>query len=151
MPKEGSVDLAVVESNLKGKTLLVYWYLLRSPEFKAGVREIQRSLGFSSPSVAVHHLNKLQDLGLVRKTGTGDYVLVQEVKVGILKFFTRLGRFLVPRYLFYSVFFTTMLIMYVLFYAQTLCIHNLFALIFVSLSSLILWIETFRLIREKPF
>ncbi len=144
-------DLAIIESNLKGKTLLVYWYMLRQPDFKAGVREIQRSLGFSSPSIAVHHLNKLMDLGLVKKTKTGEYVLVQEVKVGILRFFARIGRFLIPRYLFYSVFFTTALVLYILLYAQTLCIHNFFALVFGGLASAILWIETFRIMRERPF
>ena len=144
-------DLAIIESNLKGKTLLVYWYMLRRPDFKAGVREIQRSLGFSSPSIAVHHLNKLMDLGLAKKTKTGEYVLVQEVKVGILRFFARIGRFLIPRYLFYSVFFTTALVLYILLYAQTLCIHNFFALVFGGLASMILWIETFRIMREKPF
>ena len=144
-------DLAIIESNLKGKTLLVYWYMLRQPDFKAGVREIQRSLGFSSPSIAVHHLNKLMDLGLAKKTKTGEYVLVQEVKVGILRFFARIGRFLIPRYLFYSVFFTTALVLYILLYAQTLCIHNFFALVFGGLASMILWIETFRIMRERPF
>ena len=144
-------DLAIIESNLKGKTLLVYWYMLRQPDFKAGVREIQRSLGFSSPSIALHHLNKLIDLGLVEKTKTGEYVLVQEVKVGILGFFARIGRFLIPRYLFYSVFFTTALVLYILLYAQTLCIHNFFALVFGGLASTILWIETFRIMRERPF
>ena len=144
-------DLAIIESNLKGKTLLVYWYMLRQPDFKAGVREIQRSLGFSSPSIAVHHLNKLMDLGLAKKTKTGEYVLVQEVKVGILRFFARIGRFLIPRYLFYSVFFTTALVLYILLYAQTLCIHNFFALVFGGLASTILWIETFRIMKEKPF
>ena len=144
-------DLAIIESNLKGKTLLVYWYMLRRPDFKAGVREIQRSLGFSSPSIALHHLNKLMDLGLAKKTKTGEYVLVQEVKVGILRFFARIGRFLIPRYLFYSVFFTTALVLYILLYAQTLCIHNFFALVFGGLASAILWIETFRIMRERPF
>ena len=144
-------DLAIIESNLKGKTLLVYWYMLRQPDFKAGVREIQRSLGFSSPSIALHHLNKLMDLGLVKKTKTGEYVLVQEVKVGMLRFFARIGRFLIPRYLFYSVFFTTAFVMYVLLYAQTMCVHNFFALLFGGLASVVLWIETFRITREKPF
>ena len=144
-------DVAVLESNLKGKTLLVYWYLLRQPGFRAGVREIQRMLGFSSPSIAVHHLGKLVDMGLVKRTRTGEYVLVQEVKVGLLRFFARLGRFLIPRYLFYSVFFTTALIVYVLLYAQTLCIHNFFALLFGGLASIILWLETFRIMKEKPF
>ena len=144
-------DLAIIESNLKGKTLLVYWYMLRRPDFKAGVREIQRSLGFSSPSIALHHLNKLMDLGLAKKTKTGEYVLVQEVKVGMLRFFARIGRFLIPRYLFYSVFFTTALVLYILLYAQTLCIHNFFALVFGGFASTILWIETFRIMRERPF
>lgn len=144
-------DLAVIESNLKGKTLLVYWYLLRQPGFKAGVREIQRSLGFSSPSIAVHHLGKLIDLGLVKRTRTGEYVLVQEVKIGLLRFFARLGRFLIPRYLFYSVFFTTAFIMYLILYSQTMCIHNFFALTFGGLASLVLWIETLRIMKEKPF
>jgi len=146
-----SSDLAVIESNLKGKTLLVYWYLLRCPNFRAGVREIQRSLGFSSPSIAVHHLGKLVDLGLVKRTRTGEYKLVQEVKVGLLRFFARLGHFLIPRYLFYSVFFTTAFIVYVLLYAQTLCVHNFFALLFGGLASVILWLETFRIMKEKPF
>jgi predicted DNA-binding transcriptional regulator len=145
------LDLAVVESQLKGKTLLVYWHMLRSPHTTFGVREIQRSLGFSSPSVAAHHLDKLLELGLIDKTGTGEYFLAQEVKVGLLRFFTRLGRFLVPRYLFYSVWFSTMLTIYVLFYGHTLSIHNIIALIFGSAATVILWVETIRLWKEKPF
>jgi predicted DNA-binding transcriptional regulator len=55
-----------LEAKLRGKTLLVYWYLLKhgSP---IGVRHIQRELGFSSPSIVSHHLEKLMDLGLVKK------------------------------------------------------------------------------------
>lgn len=151
MSKSSSPDLAVIESKLRGKTLLVYWHLLRSPGFKVGARGVQRSLGFSSPSIAVHHLSKLEDLGLVRKTGTGEYVLVQEVKVGLLRFFTRLGRFLIPRYLFYSVWFSTMLVAYLALYGQSGCIHNVIAVTFGALASLILWFETWRLLREKPF
>jgi len=113
-------DLALLESELKGKTLLVYWHLLKSSGSRVGVREVQRKLGFSSPSVAVYHLDKLMSLGLVEKTVTGEYVLISEVKTGLLRFFTRLGRFLVPRYLFYSVWFTTMLISYIIFYGQSL-------------------------------
>ncbi len=109
MSQASASDLALIESELKGKTLLVYWYFLKSPTSTVGVREIQRSLGFSSPSVAAHHLEKLLTLGLIEKTKTGEYFLVQQVKVGMLRFFTKMGRFLVPRYLFYSVWLTTML------------------------------------------
>jgi hypothetical protein len=150
-PKTTS-DLAQIESELKGKTLQIYWYMLRSPGSHVGVREIQRTLHLSSPSVASHHLEKLVALRLVDKTRTGEYYVTQEIKVGLLRFFTRLGRFLVPRYLFYSVWFTTMLITYI-----TLAFHgyyggiNLAALIFGTLASLVLWIETIRLWRQKPF
>ena len=149
-PKAPS-DLAHIESELKGKTLQIYWYMLRSPTSRVGVREIQRSLRLSSPSVAAHHLEKLISLGLADKTRTGEYYIAQEVKVGILRFFTRLGRYLVPRYLFYSIWFTTMLIIYFTFYRPDGSIHNLVAMIFGILATVILWLETLRLWRQKPF
>ena len=151
MSDVSSSDLAMIESQLKGKTLLVYWYLLRSPTSRVGVREIQRSLGFSSPSVAAHHLEKLLSLGLVEKSMTGEYFLTQEVRVGLLRFFTRLGRFLVPRYLFYSVWLSTMVIVYLTFYGWSGCLHNIAAIIFGFITCFILWFETVRLWREKPF
>ena len=138
-------DLAFLESELKGKTLLVYWYLLQQPTHTVGVREVQRSLNFSSPSIAVHHLQKLENLGLIVKKGTGEYVLEEEVKVGILRLFTRMGSFLVPRYLFYSVLFTTMLSTYLIvsFIAQVL--PSFYALAFGVIALIIFWIETIRL------
>jgi len=144
-------DSVFLESVLKGKTLLVYWYLLQQPTHAVGVREVQRALSFSSPSIAVHHLEKLQDLGLIRKKGTGEYVLEGEVKVGILRLFMRMGHFLVPRYLFYSVLFSTMLTAYL-----TLCIlgqiaPSFYALMFGLIAVIIFWIETLRLWRAKPF
>ncbi|MGB9684010.1 MAG: helix-turn-helix domain-containing protein [Candidatus Bathyarchaeales archaeon] len=147
-PKE--FDKTVLESMLKGKTLIVYWYLLQQPSRSVGVREVQRALNLSSPSIAVHHLEKLEELGLVKKRPTGEYVLEEEVKIGILKFFTRMGRFMVPRYLFYSVLFTTMLTTY-----TTLCIlghvgPNFYAIMFGLIAALAFWIETIRVWRAKP-
>lgn len=148
---EQLLDLPKIESELKGKTLLIYWHLLRSSGSHIGVREIQRSMKLSSPSVAAHHLEKLTALGLVDKSPTGEYYLKHEVKVGLLRFFTRLGRFLVPRYLFYSIWFSTMLIVYLTFYTHNGSIHDIVALIFGGLATLILWLETVRLWRQKPF
>jgi len=101
--------------------------------------------------VASHHLEKLLSLGLVEKSMTGEYFLVQEVKVGLLRFFTRLGRFLVPRYLFYSLWLSTMFVIYLTLYWPSGCIHNIAAVIFGSIASVILWFETVRLWRAKPF
>jgi len=144
-------DLTQIESELKGKTLLVYWHMLKAPTLGVGVREIQRALNFSSPSIAAHHLEKLISLGLVDKKGTGEYYITQEVKVGLLRFFTRMGRFLVPRYLFYSVWFSTMLAVYLAFYPHDGSVHNIVAVIFGVLANILLWSETARLWREKPF
>lgn len=143
-------DLAFLESELKGKTLLVYWYLLQQPTHSVGVREVQRALSFSSPSIAVHHLQKLQDLGLVDKKGTGEYVLEEEVKVGILRFFTRMGRFLVPRYLFYSVLFTTMLTMYLVLCYIGQITPSFYVIIFGGIALFIFWVEAIRLWRARP-
>jgi predicted DNA-binding transcriptional regulator len=144
-------DLAFLESALKGKTLIVYWYLLQQPTHTVGIREVQRALGFSSPSIAVHHLEKLQDLGLIQKKVTGEYVLQEEVKVGILRFFTRIGRYLVPRYLFYSVLFSTMLTAYLTLCTLGQIIPNFYAVLFGLIASVIFWVETFRLWRARPF
>jgi predicted DNA-binding transcriptional regulator len=143
-------DLAVLESELKGKTLLVYWYLLQQPDHMVGVRQVQRALSFSSPSIAVHHLEKLQDLGLVQKKGTGEYVLEEEVKVGILRFFMRMGRYLVPRYLFYSVLFSTMLAAYLAVCIISQVMPSFYAVMFGSVATFILWVETVRLWRARP-
>ena len=156
MSKHSSYDLAEIESHLKGKTLQIYWYLLRDPTSSVGVREVQRSLGLSSPSVAAHHLDKLLNLGLVEKTIRGEYLLNQEVKVGLLKFFSRMGRFLVPRYLFYAIWLSTMFSIYVVVYNMILyqptgSVHNLAAILFGVVANIVLWLETVRLWKEKPF
>ena len=144
-------DPTVLESALKGKTLIVYWYLLQQPSRSVGVREVQRALNLSSPSIAVHHLEKLEELGLVEKKPTGEYVLEEEVKIGILRFFTRMGRFMVPRYLFYSVLFTTMLATYVIMCVLGFVWPNLYALMFGLIAALAFWFETIRIWRAKPF
>ncbi|MGC9068157.1 MAG: helix-turn-helix domain-containing protein [Thermoprotei archaeon] len=140
----------MIESKLKGKTLLVYWYLISSNSRIVKVREVQRALKFSSPSIAAYHLSKLEELGLVRKTEHGEYELVQEVKIGILRFFTRIGKFLIPRFLFYSIWFSTMIIMYLMLYPQTGDVHNIMAIIFGISSLIIFWFETIKLLRNKP-
>ncbi len=152
MPRTSkSYDSSLLESQLKGKTLLVYWYLLQQPTRTVGIREVQRALGFSSPSIASHHLEKLQDIGLVHKRGTGEYVLEGEVKVGILKFFMHMGRFIVPRYLFYSVLFTTMLTGYLILCLIGQIYPSFYALTFGLIASIAFWFETLKLWREKPF
>jgi DNA-binding transcriptional ArsR family regulator len=137
-----------IESELKGNTLRVYWMLLKSQTGTAGVREVQRSLGFSSPALASYHLTKLEELGLVEKAD-GEYRLKKEVRVGALKQFTKFGSFMLPRYSFYAALLTTLLVFY-LTQIRELNFYSLFGLMFGLLSTGILWYETFRVWRQKP-
>src|SRR5205807_4589305 len=96
----------IIESELKGLTLRVYWHLLKTRNEPTGVRPVQRALRMSSPSVALHHLEKLRSLGLVDKHPTGEYHLTEQVEVGVLQNFVGVLGFLLPRHLFFSAMFT---------------------------------------------
>ncbi len=137
-----------IESELKGNTLRVYWALLRSQNRVVGVREVQRSLGFSSPALSSYHLKKLQNLGLVREE-LGEYHLIREVKVGVLKQFLKLGTLMLPRYTLYAILFTTLLVFF-LSQLREINFYSVFALIFGILATAILWYETVRVWRQKP-
>jgi len=70
------------EYALRGKAWKVYWLLLKTGR-PMSVREVQKALHFSSPSVAQHHLEQLRELGLVQKQNIGShYLLINEVKIG---------------------------------------------------------------------
>lgn len=142
-------DEAYIESELKGKTLLVYMHMLKNPGDEVGVREVQRELGFSSPSVSSYHLNKLQELRLVENI-YGDYRLVREVRVGVLRQFITFGGVMLPRYLFYAVLMTTMLVTY-LIQTPLFPTRETFTTIVMGLvPTLILWYETLKIWRERP-
>jgi len=137
-----------VASNLKGNALRVYWHLLRSSDGIVKVRETQRSLGFSSPALAVYHLEKLAELGLVKKI-RGEYHLVKVVNVGVLKQFMKIGTFVLPRYTLYATLFTTLLLFY-LWQLREINFYSVFALLFGILATGILWYETVKVWRQKP-
>ena len=116
------------------------------------VREVQKTLRFSSPSVAQHHLEQLRHLGLVKKDEVGgNYSLTNEVKIGVLRHFIKLGRLLFPRYFFYAVFSTTFYLFYVLVLMHGLTRENLFILMFGATVSAIFWFEALRIWSMKPY
>jgi len=140
-----------IEGQLHGTSLKVYWYMLKhSGESGVGAREVQRALGFSSPTLAAYHLEKLEELGLVEKTQDG-YGLVREVKVGVLKQFVRVGAVMLPRYLFYATLFTTLLALYTAYMVGLgqVGVSVVFALIFGGLGVIIGWYETLRAWRQR--
>jgi len=142
----------IIESELKGLTLRVYWHILSlNRKESIGTRSVQRALGLSSPSVASHHLEKLKTLGLLDKDATGEYRLVGLVKVGVLRNFVGILGVLLPRYLFYSTMFTAMLVLYPIIYPPNFSAHNIMAFVFGISAVVVSWNETFRVWRMRPF
>lgn len=90
-------------------TFRVYVYMMRAKE--ATARDVYRALGMSSPSLALLHLDKLVGLGLLEKK-YGDYHIASKRRVGVLRFFYLVGRWFVPRPLFYSLFFASMTVVF---------------------------------------
>jgi hypothetical protein len=88
----------------------------------------------------------------VQKSETGgDYSLVSEVKIGVLRHFVKLGKLLLPRYFFYAVFCTTFYFMYLVFVMQEFTRENVFITVFGLIVSVMFWYEAYRAWRLKPF
>jgi predicted DNA-binding transcriptional regulator len=135
-----------VEEQLKGKTLQVYMYMIKKKD-PVGVREVQRDLSFSSPSVANYHIEKLVELALISQDEYGRYYVVQKVQVGVLQAFVNIGGLAVPRLAFFAAFFTTMLIVYLVINLADL---NVYAIGFATAGAAAFWYETARIWLKRP-
>lgn len=87
------------EEVLKGLTTKVYKFVLKRGR-PTGIREVQRGLKLSSPTLASYHLKKLEEAGLLKQNPEG--YIVDRV---FLRNLIRFRRMLIPRYFFYSIFF----------------------------------------------
>jgi hypothetical protein len=90
----------VLEEKVAGEyvTFRVYVFLLKTRD--ASVRDVYRGCGLSSPSLALHHLDKLEGLNLAQKDKNGVYHVIER-RFGVLRFFHRTGAWMVPRSFFY--------------------------------------------------
>src|SRR5881397_1637460 len=134
-----------VDAQLKGNTLRVYVYALKKR--KVGVREVQRALRLSNPSLAQYYLNKLRELGLLREEG-GDYEVASEVKVDLMRDFLRVGTMIVPRFIFYAVFAVYFAIIAYQVYVYVPVV--LWFTGFLALAAMIFWYEAQRAWRSAP-
>jgi DNA-binding transcriptional ArsR family regulator len=89
---------------LRGTTRDIYRFLVKSNK-PVGIREVQRALNLSSPSIVAYHFSKLEEVNLVKRE-QGDYV----VSKLILEHSIRVSRFIIPRHLFYAAFAVAVLI-----------------------------------------
>jgi hypothetical protein len=147
---EGQPTQSELDNQLTGKTLRVYWWLLRNPGPHSG-RAVQRALGLSSPSLSVYHIEKLKQIGLVDTNPDGEHQAIREVRVGVLEFFIGRGRFYLPRYVFYSMFYTIILAMlpFILPFQLSPIFILCYILLLFGVSSS--WFEALRMWRQAPF
>lgn len=110
-----SDDETRLADTLKETTLRVYVLMIRR-DTPLSLREVQRQAGLSSPSLALYHLKKLQELGLVNTHPDDGYVVCKRVDIGILRFFMGRGLTFMPRSAAYCVFFLTSLLVYLLIF-----------------------------------
>ncbi|MHA2188483.1 MAG: hypothetical protein ACW99V_09630 [Candidatus Thorarchaeota archaeon] len=145
-----SSDPNHLEAELRGNTLRVYWYMIQQ-SVPVGVREIQRALGMSSPSVASHHLSKLLDLELIDKRFDNSYELKRIIKVGVLRNFVGYRGVLLPRYAFVAFFFTAFTLAYsiIALFIPIGLFDRLIAIAVGLVGSIFAWFETYRLWRLK--
>jgi len=134
---------------MESTTLKIYKYMVLYGK-PVGVRELQRKLKLSSPSLVSYHLNKLEKMGLVSKRSDNKYVVTKLVHVDTLTFFVKMGRIALPRFLFYSVFFTGMLLVYVIIYHPYILTESYIVGFIIALTAVaICWYETLRLLIKE--
>jgi predicted DNA-binding transcriptional regulator len=142
-------ELERFTSELKGNTLLLYWFMLRhNRPFRA--REIQRAVGLSSSSLALHHLNKLMELDLVKTDDDGCYIIARKVKPGLLSLFAGSGRTLIPRFVLYAVFYSTLLVSCVYLFWGHFDAATTLLILTLLISSLLFWVEFLRMWKIQP-
>ncbi|MFX0006542.1 MAG: DUF621 domain-containing protein [Promethearchaeota archaeon] len=144
----------LTEEFLQGKTLQVYWYFFTKRQ--AGVREIQKALNISSSGTVSYQITKLLKAGIISKDDEeGKYSIKQDLKIGILKLFVRIGNRTMPRIslylLIYSFGFITFLILAIIqgidFFSDPI---NLTLLCFLIIGTIIFIIESFKIRKLKP-
>jgi hypothetical protein len=138
-----------VQAQLKGNTLRMYVYVLR--QRKVGVRQAQRALRLSNPSLAQYHLTKLVEMGLLKEEG-GEYEITKEVKVDLMRDFLRVGTLLVPRFVFYAAFFTVFAAYFIVVAVEVLAAEQLaiWPAALLGIASAVFWFEAIKAWKATP-
>ena len=129
---------------LRGLTLKVYRFVLKNDR-PVGIREVQRALNLSSPTLALYHMNKLEEAGLIKKEANGyvaDRIILQNL--------IRLRRILIPRNFFYMIFLIASLAMLVvLLRPPTLSREYIFSLAVISVAAATSVYETMKVFSQE--
>jgi hypothetical protein len=145
--KVNDLDRDEIVKNLNGRTLMVYFVLLNKKFI--GVRDLQRQLELSSPSVAKYHLEKLVNLNLVENRN-GIYHLERKADLPLLTSWVLIGKQLIPRVIFAAIFFTFLFVGYIFFVYSNWNKDSLFVILIGTAIMIYIWLDVFIHFRSKP-
>jgi len=107
----------------------------------------------SSPNLATYHLEQLLNMDLVEKDFSGNYKVKKERSTEVLSDFVNLFGMLFPKYMLYSVFYTTMLLTYIIIYPfrPIALVEYIASLLFGFSICVLMWYETINTWAKRPF
>jgi repressor of nif and glnA expression len=129
---------------LRGLALKIYRFILKNDK-PVGIREVQRALNLSSPTLALYHMNKLEEAGLIKKEANG-YVADRIILENVI----RLRRILIPRNFFYTIFLMTSLVLLAVFLRPpTISREYIFSLAVISTAAATSVYETIKVLSQE--
>jgi hypothetical protein len=133
-----------IDAKLEGITFSVYLYVAKEGK-PVGPRDVMRGVHLSSPSVAYRHLQKLEDLGLLKKNEYGEYLLKKKMRVNGYHW---IGRRLLPNAMFYFYFFVGLFITEIVVFAIHYAVETYDFKVFFVLGLLITGIAMVLFLKE---
>jgi hypothetical protein len=131
---------------IKGNTVRVYLFVLKNGPCE--LREVQRALKLSTPSLAFYHLSRLVQSGAVSRTADGKYEVVTDISADLLDGYVKFGKRIIPQLFFLTLVFTAILGYYLtLVWRLPLDLDDMVTIVY-SLSIIVLWYETIKLWRK---
>ena len=127
---------------LEGTTRRVFRYVYRQHD-PVGIHDIQRGLGFSSPSLAHYHVSKLLKAGLLKEEGDG-YTVNKAVFENMIRF----RKTAIPLQAAYATFFLgAMVILLTVMRPGSLFSSYVFGVVVAGVGFLISAFETYKAAR----
>ena len=131
--------------------MLIYVYIRSHSKDDVRLREVQHAMGFSSPSSALFHLQKLETAGLILKDPVGNYRVKTRVRVGLVRDFVFVRGVFIPRRVFYAIVTSIASILYFTLLTQFLTsLIAVAALLLNVASAALFWYESWQDWKAKP-
>lgn len=134
--------MSTKNSELEGITLSVYLYAAKKGK-PVGPRDVMKGAKLSSPSVSYRHLQKLEDMGYLRKNKYGEYVIKDKAPV---RGYIWIGRRMLPKMMVYSLLFLSILVVelvvFILHYSVENYVFKVFFILLLLITGLAMTVFT---------